>query len=202
VQERSRERVERILAATEALIIEVGVNNLRINEIAARAQIPAGSIYQYFPDLEAIVHNLVDRYHRHFKKLADTQFLNIRSVGEFTEKHIAMLEDASRFLRETPGYRELWCGAQGWPPLREMDWLDTRYNAERITDALHRLLPNLDRNEILATCMVTLDAARSVVLMALYFEDEYDLIWQQYKSMVISHITSLTRKSLHPPAAP
>lgn len=196
VQDRSRERVEQILAAAEALIIEDGVNDLRINEIAKRADIPVGSIYQYFPNLEAIMYNLIDRYHQHIKAMADSQFHGIRSIEEFTARLIGFLEDARCFLVDTPGYRELWCGAQGWRLLREMDWLDTRRNCEVITDALHGLLPNIDRKEILAACMVYKNAARSIFLMALYFKDEADLICNQYRGMIISHISALSHRNM------
>src|SRR6187200_3383987 len=61
-QQRSRERVERMLAAATALIAEQGSDALRMSEVAERAGVSIGSLYQFFPDKSAIVGTLVERY--------------------------------------------------------------------------------------------------------------------------------------------
>ncbi len=57
-QERSRKRVEAILAAAKGLIAEKGCTRLKIHEIADRADVTAASIYQYFPSKNAITQEL------------------------------------------------------------------------------------------------------------------------------------------------
>ena len=49
-QHRSKERVAIILEAVKALIEENGIANLKINDIAKRANTSPSSIYQYFSD--------------------------------------------------------------------------------------------------------------------------------------------------------
>lgn len=60
-QLRSRERVERILDAAAALVVEVGVEDLGTRGIAERAGIPVASLYQYFADKDDILLALVER---------------------------------------------------------------------------------------------------------------------------------------------
>lgn len=195
-QERSRKRVEVILGAAEALIIERGVNNLQMNEIADRAAVPVASIYQYFPNRESLVGQLVDRYHANFKQTCASLLADVQSVPTFAERVIQFIDYATNYLIVTPSYRELWCGAQGFQPLRELDWLDTLHNANLMCDCLHRLLPNLDRRAILASCMVINDAARAATLMAIYFDDQRNDIMNQYKKMIVGHIMDLERQSV------
>jgi AcrR family transcriptional regulator len=60
-QQRSRERVARILDAAAALITEHGVDGLSTRTIAARAGVPVASLYQYFADRDEIILALVQR---------------------------------------------------------------------------------------------------------------------------------------------
>src|SRR5216683_2191631 len=60
-QARSRARVANILKAAGALLGEVGYAELSTNLIAERADIPVGSIYQFFEGKDDIVAALVDR---------------------------------------------------------------------------------------------------------------------------------------------
>ena len=70
-QARGQRRVEAILAAAAALFDEVGYDAATTNAIAARASTAIGSLYQFFPDKEAILRALVDRYLRELRAIFD-----------------------------------------------------------------------------------------------------------------------------------
>jgi len=61
-QDRSQAVVETILAATQALLLQNGLPKLTTNGIAAEAGLSIGSLYQYFPNKEAIVLELARRW--------------------------------------------------------------------------------------------------------------------------------------------
>lgn len=60
-QARSRARVERILDVASAAVVASGVDELTTTGIARAAGIPVASIYQYFPDRDAILLAIVER---------------------------------------------------------------------------------------------------------------------------------------------
>lgn len=60
---RGQQRVTLILDAAEQLFAEVGYEAATTNEIAARAHTSIGSVYQFFPNKEAILHAVAERYH-------------------------------------------------------------------------------------------------------------------------------------------
>lgn len=60
-QARSRRRVERILDAAAALVVEQGVESLTTRAIAGAAAVPVASLYQYFADKEAVLLALAAR---------------------------------------------------------------------------------------------------------------------------------------------
>lgn len=61
-QERSQRRVDAILNATADLLVEVRYEALSTSAIASRAGISVGSLYQFFPNKEAVLYELGLRY--------------------------------------------------------------------------------------------------------------------------------------------
>lgn len=62
-QERSRETLERFLAAAEELILEVGPEAVTVKQIAARAGSSVGSFYARFPDKESLLRCVFQRFY-------------------------------------------------------------------------------------------------------------------------------------------
>jgi AcrR family transcriptional regulator len=61
-QQRSKQRVEAILDAAATLFDENGYNTVTTHQIAARAGTAIGSLYQFFPDKQAIFHEMELRH--------------------------------------------------------------------------------------------------------------------------------------------
>ncbi|MEQ9320958.1 MAG: TetR/AcrR family transcriptional regulator, partial [Polyangiaceae bacterium] len=61
-QRRSRATVEAILEATARVLVEEGFDRASTNRIAKVAGVSVGSLYQYFPSKEALIHELVRRH--------------------------------------------------------------------------------------------------------------------------------------------
>ncbi|MFV8161518.1 TetR/AcrR family transcriptional regulator [Mycobacterium sp. 134] len=59
VQERSRRRVERIRAAALELLETQGVDAVTTRAIAHRAEVPVATVYQFFPNRDAILQEIV-----------------------------------------------------------------------------------------------------------------------------------------------
>ena len=61
-QPRGERRVETILDAAAALIAEGGAESLTVQSLADRARTSKGSLYHFFPDLQAVLCALADRH--------------------------------------------------------------------------------------------------------------------------------------------
>ncbi|MEO9322858.1 TetR/AcrR family transcriptional regulator [Nocardioides sp. C4-1] len=61
-QQRSRDMVERLLAAARAVLERDGYESFSTNRVATAAGVSPGSLYQYFPDKHALVSAVVDRH--------------------------------------------------------------------------------------------------------------------------------------------
>ncbi|GAA2111641.1 TetR family transcriptional regulator [Kitasatospora saccharophila] len=61
VQQRSQERYERLLDACAGLLDEVGPAGLTTKEVALRAEVPIGTLYQFFAGKEGLLAALAER---------------------------------------------------------------------------------------------------------------------------------------------
>ena len=78
-------RVQRILDAAAALVVQRGVEALSTRDIAQAAEVPVASLYQYFADKEDVLLALADRDMAEMDEqvAADVSRLEAPTVGDF-----------------------------------------------------------------------------------------------------------------------
>jgi AcrR family transcriptional regulator len=101
-QERSVEMVRRLLDATAQVLSEVGLAKLSTNKVARRANVAVGSIYQYFPNKEALIDALVEDRMQRLGQLVSTRMAALGSAS-FPAAAEAMLRAVVDFLAREPG---------------------------------------------------------------------------------------------------
>ena len=111
-QTRSQERVNRILDVAEQLFIEEGYEVTTTNAIASRAEVPIGTLYQFFGDKTAILYGLVERY----ITLLQEQFYEMDGdpvtlpLPQYVEQ---IVDTVAQFFETYPGYHAIFMQAQG-----------------------------------------------------------------------------------------
>ncbi len=106
MQRRSVERVQRMLDAAQQLVSEVGYDALTTTLIAERADVSIGSLYQFFPDKQAVVRAVALRNLERFsERLAElvsgAQFANWWDmVSAVIDEYVSMHQDV-------PGFRAI-----------------------------------------------------------------------------------------------
>ncbi|WP_202968847.1 MULTISPECIES: TetR/AcrR family transcriptional regulator [unclassified Pseudonocardia] len=80
-QERSRRMVERIVEAGREVLVARGYDGASTNRIAEAAGISPGSLYQYFPDKDAVLAEVLDRYLDGMEARVSRAFLDGLSGG-------------------------------------------------------------------------------------------------------------------------
>ena len=110
-QDRSRKRYEEILDVSANLFVEKGFDRTTTNEIAARAGMAVGSLYQYFRNKETIVAALMDRYVRSAQAFTDafvTQEVQDLSIAEAIDQ---LLDPYVEHHTENAAFSQIWLGA-------------------------------------------------------------------------------------------
>src|SRR5579875_670754 len=105
-QERSIGMVRSLLDATAQVLTDVGLDGLSTNKVAKQANVAVGTIYQYFPNKEALLDALIaDRMER-LGDLARTRMAALQSQS-FPAAAEAMLRAVIDFLAGEPGLAPL-----------------------------------------------------------------------------------------------
>src|SRR5262244_2598286 len=73
-QDRGRQRIESLLAAAEEVFAEVGYDRATTNLIASRASVSPGTLYQFFPNKEALAEGVAGKYAQELAGLHATVF--------------------------------------------------------------------------------------------------------------------------------
>jgi AcrR family transcriptional regulator len=110
-QARSRDRYDAILNAATNLFSEKGFERTTTNEIASRAEVSIGSLYQYFQNKEDVVRAIMDRHIETVRGVTD-DFMS-RDVQDLPvpEAVDQLLEPYIRFHTESAAFSRLWLGA-------------------------------------------------------------------------------------------
>jgi AcrR family transcriptional regulator len=107
-QERSIQRLQAIMDAAESLILEKGVADVTMSEIAQRAAIPIGSVYQFFPQKAAVVKALHDRLAGRLDTVFRQIFAGAETLDHAAERAADCLLDLYTRFRREPIYISLW----------------------------------------------------------------------------------------------
>ena len=111
-QARSRVRVAKILAASTELIREHGMVGLTMSAVARRAQIPIGSVYQFFPTKGELIHRLYLDILETFHKPAVEALESSTSPPRFARALDGLVHHIYRFARADRLTRDIWGGLQ------------------------------------------------------------------------------------------
>lgn len=115
-QARAVARLERVLDAAEAVFVEVGYDAATTNLIATRAGTSIGSLYEFFPNKQALAVGLADRYVGDLGSVYTERVVNDGTKSG--EQLIDSIVDAlSTFWRRRPATAALLRGSLGAPEL-------------------------------------------------------------------------------------
>lgn len=112
-QERGHERVDKLLDAAAEVIAEVGVEATTTNAIASKARTSVGSLYQFFPNKNAIVEALAARYNAELRKMNEETMPTDASQTPLPELMERIIMPAFEFYLRNPAYRHVYHALHG-----------------------------------------------------------------------------------------
>ncbi|QBJ95108.1 TetR/AcrR family transcriptional regulator [Rhodococcus sp. ABRD24] len=154
-QERSRRKFEALLASSRELLVDVGFESFTCEEVATRADVPIGTLYQFFANKYVIVcelnrQDLVGVQQELAAFNGEVPSLNwLRFLNKFVD-HMAGLWTSD------PSRREVWLAMQSTPSTRATGVIHEKQFAEQVARMLAPLTPHTphERRTMMAEVLV------------------------------------------------
>ena len=163
-----------------------------MTEVAERAGVPIGSLYQYFPDKPAILRTLAMRV---MERVRDGLRQNLEGVESAVDAMMRvdaiMVGYYNLFLTE-PVTRDIWSGTQSDKTLQELDIEDSRENARIFFDALRHLVPKRNHARLEAAAFLLMQLSGAAVRLAIAVDrEEGDRLVEEFRGVMRRELESL-----------
>lgn len=135
-QRRSIDRVQKILDVVAVLLERNGAEAITTNMIAQEAEIPIGSLYQYFPNKHAVLNAVGQRHLERVNQMLSEIFQSDLSGNSWEDLIDLVIDSFANFYLTEPGFAPLWSSMKQDPELIEID----RENNIKISENVSRIL--------------------------------------------------------------
>lgn len=143
-QERSQKKFDQLLQVSRELLLEVGFESFTCEEVANRADLPIGTLYQFFANKYVIVCEL-DRMHTaEVRQEVEAFAAQIPSL-DWLKLLDKLVDHMARMWRDDPSRRAVWHAVQSTPATRATAAVTERRLAADVAQVLAPLTPGTPR---------------------------------------------------------
>ena len=190
-QARSQQRVNRILDEAEQLLIEVGYEATTTKAIAANAEIPIGTLYQFFPGKPAIVTAIAMRYAEQLQQLFSELHTSESATLPLEEYLDRTIETFHQFYATHPGLIIVFGQLPQIAP--DIQTVNAEFNLQiqqRVAEFFLQYNPNLDPAQAELIAKIGSEVTRTLHVAALVAQDktEQQQILTEAKTLLFSYL--------------
>ncbi len=193
-QERSKRKFDALLAASRELLVEVGFESFTCEVVAARADVPIGTLYHFFANKYVIVCEL------NRQDLVEVS----RELGDFHGevpsmdwlRHMNRFVDhmATLWLRDR-SRREVWLAMQSTPSTRATGAIHEREFADVVETMLRPLIPRLNRARRDTMAQVLVHVVYSMLNFSVQDEQTQADAVAELKRLILAYLTAVEKES-------
>ncbi|WP_436009404.1 TetR family transcriptional regulator [Rhizobium sp. LjRoot254] len=192
MQQRARERLDKILSSASDLIARTGSDRLKMGELAERVGISIGSLYQYFPDKSAIIRSLAERYNLESRVCISNALDTVHDVEGLKSAYLDLIDQYYALFLSEPVMRDVWSGMQADKQLMALDLQESRLCATMLADAMKRAFGDIDRAEVEASALLIWQLGESTMRLAISLDRvEGDAMVEAFKRMTMRELLSM-----------
>ena len=188
-QQRSRERVERMLSVATTLITDKGIDAVKMSEIASLADVSIGSLYQYFPEKAALVRTLAERYNAEGRACVEAELATVHDDAALEPTLHRIVDGYYEMFMQLPAMRDIWRATQADKALQEMDEADCEHHAMMLHRVLIKLRPKADQASLKPLSALIMQQIAAVVRHAITLErSEGAATIKMFKKMFLANV--------------
>lgn len=183
-QQRSRGRVEEILAAARKLIGEKGIDAVKMREIAALAGGPISSVYQYFPNKSAILATLFEQWSDEMDARVKERLDEVESINALMAAAEELLDYFYSQVAEDTSVLDLLNAVQADKTLSDLDLASSRRQAEWFCEVGERFIPEARHDEFRRATFLIFHLAFAAVRLAIWEKSESTCVLGDFKALI------------------
>ncbi len=192
VQERGRVRFDAILSAARELLAIGGLEGFTIEDVAARAEIPVGSVYQFFPNKFAIVAELDSRDTEAL--IDDLMASSGRLLGDDWQAETNDLIDlvAAHWV-DDPTRRAVWLAMRSTAATRSLAAEHSRALVNTLLPMIQGLTEDRTLDEQLTICEVVVEMSQSLLHFSVSDGEPNPATVRELKRMLRAYLRAVSR---------
>lgn len=191
LQKRSRERREKIVNAAKLLLGEHGMDNVSMRSIATEAGVQISSLYQYFPDKNSLVMEIMEDYLAISQQNMMTELAKVAGTNDLLAMIEVTIDTFVSHVRNDKTFATIWAGVQANTVLRQLDAKSTADDARILTKALSAMAP-IPESELYKISLFHLHTTGAIARLCLTLEPSVaDDMIDQLKKSVVLHVQSV-----------
>lgn len=191
-QQRGERRIESLLQAAEALFGEIGYERATTNLIARRASASPGTLYQFFPDKQAMAEALAKRYVTELRELCDQALSIDRANGPLHMLVDSIVDSFFSFHVKRPAFYNLLLASTISADLRESLYGFLDIVAGRLTLLSQARTPHVPVNTLQLISKVCVSIWDSLVPLSFQADDEDE------RALIIKELKTVLERYLEP----
>ena len=192
-QSRSKEKYEKVLETARQLIGSRGNDSVSMREISKHSGVALASIYQYFPDKNAILQAIMEDLFANVTQTLEHALKDCNNIDELTGGLNHSIDMFYQVFKKDPVLAILWAGLQANPKLMALDAKDSIKNAEIISQKICTIVSNVATQKIYDSSLLIVHMIGATIRLALTLtEDEGDRLVNEFKELVVLRLNSIT----------
>lgn len=186
VQQRSRERMALILDVAKTLIAQHGSEHMKMSEVATGAGISIGSLYQYFPDKQAIVRTLAEGYAADSRQCIAAALETVHDLPSLLAAFASLMDQYHEICLAEPVIRDIWSATQADKQLVALELVESRLCGAMLAAAMKRVHPKADAKRLDTLAFLAWQLGEATMRLALsHSRKEGTLLVEAYKRMTL-----------------
>lgn len=195
-QARSQQRFDRILEAARDVLVDVGFESFTFDEVSRRAEVPIGTLYQFFANKYVLICEL-DRQDTAASVAELERFSHQVPALQWPDVLSEFIDHLARLWREDPSRRAVWHAVQSTPATRYTARHTETEMIDRLVDVLAPLNPHAPEELRRRLAAFLLHTGSSVLNFAVRDLDEgteyFDGVVAEIKRMIIAYLFAVAQ---------
>ncbi|MDE0852797.1 MAG: TetR/AcrR family transcriptional regulator [Nevskia sp.] len=151
--------------AATALMIEKGAD-VTMTEIAKRADLVIGSLYQYFSDKSEIHRAILLQHQTEVRQMLYDHASQVQTVDQFEQAMEQAFEKYFVLHQQDPLFNAIWSIVQTDAELQRLDIEDSLQNGRYLQSIYSRFLPHVSPERLVAGCALITQLALATARFA------------------------------------